>query len=317
MVLMVATAEIERAVAASSEFDIHSIVAKPLLPSRLWQVVAQTLLGGSDTHRRVAAPDPGVLAGLHLLVAEDNALNQEVIEQILLDAGAQVTLVGNGQMAIDALQAAGDRFDAVLMDVQMPVMDGYAATQVIRQSVGHADLPIIALTAYARHQDREQSRRAGMSGHLSKPLDAQELLEVLVDAVGLRGKVSPRVRASKPAPERGPPEQRLVQAREAFGGEPRAYYRLVSRFLAQQGSGLAQARRRYEAGDTEGARQLLHSLGGMAGLLQMGGLSLLAEAAESAMRAGRSDQLPDFFDQLQAALDALSASMQELDTTVV
>lgn len=218
VVLMVATAEIERAVAASSEFDIHSIVAKPLLPSRLRQAVAQALLGGSDTHRRVAAPDPGVLAGLHLLVAEDNALNQEVIEQILLAAGAQVTLVGNGQMAIDVLQAAGARFDAVLMDVQMPVMDGYAATQVIRQSLRHADLPIIALTAYARHQDQEQSRRAGMSGHLSKPLDAQELLEVLVDAVGSRGKVGPRARASKPAPELRVPGQSLAQSLAAFGG---------------------------------------------------------------------------------------------------
>lgn len=91
----------------------------------------------------------------------------------------------------------------------------------------------------------------------------------------------------------------------------------MSRFLAQQGSGLAQARGSFAVGDTEGASQRIHSLGGMAGLLQMGGLSLLAEAAESAMRAGRSEQLPDIFDQLQAALDALSAAMQEFDATVV
>ena len=183
--------------------------------------------------------------------------------------------------------------------------------------MGRVDLPIIALTAFARPQDREQSRRAGMSGHLSKPLDAQELLEVLVDAVGSRGTTGSSATASKPAPELRVPGQSLAQSLEAFGGEAGAYYRLVSRFLAQQGSGLAQARSSFAVGDTEGASQRIHSLGGMAGLLQMGGLSLLAEAAESAMRAGRSDQLPDLFDQLQAALDALSAAMQEFDATVV
>ncbi len=317
VILMVATAEIERAVAASGEFDIHSIVAKPLLPSRLRQAVAQALLDGNEGFERIAAPQQRILAGLHLLVAEDNALNQEVIEQMLLSAGARVTLVGNGQLAVEALQAPGARFDAVLMDVQMPVLDGYAATRVIRHTLGRVDLPIIALTAFARPQDREQSRRAGMSGHLSKPLDAQELLEVLVNAVGSRGTTGSSAAASKPAPELRVPGQSLAQSLEAFGGEPGAYYRLVSRFLAQQGSGLAQARSSFAVGDTEGASQRIHSLGGMAGLLQMGGLSLLAEAAESAMRGGRSDQLPDLFDQLQAALDALSASMQEFDATVV
>ena len=317
VIFMVAAAEIERAVAASGEFDIHSIVAKPLLPSRLRQAVAQALLDGNEGFERIAAPQQRVLAGLHLLVAEDKALNQEVIEQMLLSAGARVTLVGNGQLAVEALQVPGARFDAVLMDVQMPVLDGYAATRVIRHTLGRVDLPIIALTAFARPQDREQSRRAGMSGHLSKPLDAQELLEVLVDAVGSRGTTGSSATASKPAPELRVLGQSLAQSLEAFGGEAGAYYRLVSRFLAQQGSGLAQARSSFAVGDTAAASQRIHSLGGMAGLLQMGGLSLLAEAAESAMRAGRSEQLPDLFDQLQAALDDLSAAMQEFDATVV
>ena len=123
---------------------------------------------------------------LRLLVAEDNVLNQEVIEHILTQAGAQVVLAPHGQAAVAALQATGARFDAVLMDIQMPVMDGYAATHQIREVLGLLDLPIIAMTAHARPQDREKSRLAGMVGHLVKPLHVEELLVILVRTAGER-----------------------------------------------------------------------------------------------------------------------------------
>jgi CheY-like chemotaxis protein len=123
---------------------------------------------------------------LRLLVAEDNVLNQEVIEHILTQAGAQVVLAPHGQAAVAALQATGARFDAVLMDIQMPVMDGYAATHQIREVLGLLDLPIIAMTAHARPQDREKSRLAGMVGHLVKPLHVEELLAILVRTAGER-----------------------------------------------------------------------------------------------------------------------------------
>jgi CheY-like chemotaxis protein len=123
---------------------------------------------------------------LRLLVAEDNLLNQEVIEHILTQAGAQVVLAPHGQAAVAALQATGARFDAVLMDIQMPVMDGYAATHQIREVLGLLNLPIIAMTAHARPQDREKSRSAGMVGHLVKPLHVEELLAILVRTAGER-----------------------------------------------------------------------------------------------------------------------------------
>lgn len=123
---------------------------------------------------------------LRLLVAEDNALNQEVIEHILTQAGAQVVLASHGQAAVAALQVNGARFDAVLMDIQMPLMDGYAATHQIREVLGLVDLPIIAMTAHARPQDREKSRLAGMVGHLVMPFHAQDLLDILVCPAGQR-----------------------------------------------------------------------------------------------------------------------------------
>jgi CheY-like chemotaxis protein len=131
VVLMVALAEIERAVTASAEFNIDGIIAKPLTASSLLKAVTSAL--APDTAVVAVAP-PAIkkpLAGLHLLVAEDNELNREVIEQLLQNAGAQVKLVGNGQLAVDALQSSGVHFDAVLMDIQMPVMDGYTATHVL------------------------------------------------------------------------------------------------------------------------------------------------------------------------------------------
>ena len=185
VLLMVPTAEFEQAVIASAEFNINGIISKPQTPSSLLRAVAQALTPIAEV---VVTPQASKkhLAGMHLLVAEDNPLNREVIEEILLNVGAQVTLVGNGQLAVDALQTVGVHFDAVLMDVQMPVMDGYAATKVIRSTLGLLDLPILALTAHARPEDRETTRRAGMSGHLVKPLDVKELLDAVAKVVAER-----------------------------------------------------------------------------------------------------------------------------------
>ena len=140
-----------------------------------------TLMPGAPAKRPLLP-----LHQLRLLVAEDNVLNQEVIEHILTQAGAQVVVVPHGLAAVAALQVSGDHYDAVLMDIQMPVMDGYAATQQIRVVLGLVDLPIIAMTAHARPQDREKSRLAGMVGHLVKPLHVEELKAILMRTAGAR-----------------------------------------------------------------------------------------------------------------------------------
>ena len=120
------------------------------------------------------------LRGRRILLAEDNELNQLVAREILQgDAGAIVTVVDNGQEALDAL--ARESFDLVLMDVQMPVMDGFEATVRIRRDPRHARLPIVAMTAHAQPADRERSLRAGMDEHVTKPFEPDQLFRTLAD----------------------------------------------------------------------------------------------------------------------------------------
>jgi CheY-like chemotaxis protein/HPt (histidine-containing phosphotransfer) domain-containing protein len=317
VVLMVAAAEFEEAVTASAEFNIDGVIAKPLTPSSLLKAVASALR--SDTPGLVAKPEAQVLAlkGLHVLVAEDNALNREVIEQVLLNAGAQVTLVCNGQLALDALKVSGAHFDAVLMDVQMPVMDGYTATRLIRGDLGLMDLPIFALTAHARPQDRDASRSAGMSGHLVKPLEVPVMLDALAKLMALRAPPPSMATSSSPEDALHLPGLNLVQALKLFGGDRKIYGLLLNKFLVHHGTEVMLARQHLDAGRIDETLDLLHNISGLAGSLQIPELARLAASAESAMRNDEGDTLQALFDSLQLEMERVSASIQQFRAALV
>jgi signal transduction histidine kinase/DNA-binding response OmpR family regulator/HPt (histidine-containing phosphotransfer) domain-containing protein len=124
------------------------------------------------------------LGGTRVLLVEDNEINQQVAMEILAGAGVDVSIANNGQEAVAAIQA--NRYDAVLMDVQMPVMDGYTATRIVRSDPQFYDLPIIAMTAHAMTGDQEKSLAAGMNDHITKPIDPAQLLATLTKWVSGR-----------------------------------------------------------------------------------------------------------------------------------
>ncbi len=134
-------------------------------------------------NKPVSPPAEASVRGLRLLLAEDNALNAEIAQMLLSDEGAQVTVVSNGQQAVDAfLGNPAGTFDAVLMDIMMPVMDGLAATRAIRSS-DRADaqtIPILAMTANTFHEDVQQCLAAGMNVHLAKPLQIKQVIAAIV-----------------------------------------------------------------------------------------------------------------------------------------
>lgn len=127
------------------------------------------------------------LAGLRILVVEDNLINQQVAEELLVSEGALVSMAANGQIGVEAVAAAHPPFDVVLMDVQMPVMDGYAATQFIREVLGLSELPIVAMTANAMASDRADCLAAGMTEHIGKPFDINPLVKLLLALTGKNG----------------------------------------------------------------------------------------------------------------------------------
>ena len=123
------------------------------------------------------------LDGLRVLLAEDNKVNQQVAEGILKRRGVQVTLVGNGREALEALEANPESYDLMLMDLEMPELDGYETTDAIRKGKVKPDIPIVALTAQAIRGDREHCLQAGMDAYVSKPISPDELYRVLAHIV--------------------------------------------------------------------------------------------------------------------------------------
>jgi PAS domain S-box-containing protein len=307
VVLMVGAFELEQALAASDDLHLEAIVSKPATPSRLQEALTNAYAGEHSTPTTEFKPADQRLAGLRLLVAEDNALNQEVITDILTRSGAEVVMVDHGLAAVDALRAPDARFDAVLMDIQMPVMDGYTATRVIREELGLVNLPIIAVTAFARSQDREKSRAAGMVGHIVKPLNVEDLL----DLVARERRGPTRQAAPSTAHASTLPGLDVNAALESFGGDTTRYKELLRKFMAQHGHDAEDARACFNAKDTQGAKNLLHGLSGIAKLLQATELGSLASDAENAITDGNTEAMPALWDALQAATQTLSQSIDQ------
>jgi CheY-like chemotaxis protein len=316
VILMAPAFELEQAATASAELALSGLVAKPLGPEGLWLAVSRAYAGEyTEILPTLGKPDRP-LSGMRLLVAEDNALNQEVIEQVLTQAGATVVLASNGLAAVQALRQREVHFDAVLMDIQMPVMDGYSATRLIRDELGLHHLPIIAVTAHARPQDRDKSRQAGMVGHLVKPLNVKDLLALLS-----------RVRGSQEDCFLATQEPMVSVAHEAhdgqaidiagvtamLGGDEAKCLEMLSRFKDQHGEDVNVVRQLLLCGDVPGALVLLHSLSGIAAFLQIKPLSALSSDAEEALRSGATAALAGLLNAMDLAVVAMFAAIQDFE----
>ena len=172
---------------------LDGFLVKPVTASMLYDAVI-----GGDIKRSPSSAAPTTLAapvkvkrlsGIQLLVVEDNLINQRVAKGLLSQEGAKVQIADNGQVAVDVLRQNPRAFDAVLMDMQMPVLDGLQATQVIRQQLHLTDLPIIAMTANAMTADRQACLAAGMNDHIGKPIDLKHLVAMLLKLLTPRSSV--------------------------------------------------------------------------------------------------------------------------------
>jgi signal transduction histidine kinase/DNA-binding response OmpR family regulator len=171
---------------ASEQSSLNVYLVKPITTAMMHDAVATALAHHSELRTRprlTGEHQPGRLQGMRLLVVEDNLINQQVAKELLTQEGAWVELAENGMLGVAAVLQASEKipFDAVLMDIQMPVMDGFAATKAIRAELGFSQLPIIAMTANAMASDREDCLAAGMNDHVGKPFDLGHLVKLLLD----------------------------------------------------------------------------------------------------------------------------------------
>ena len=163
---------------------VTAFCEKPLFLSELRRVLAEPF-GAAPAHEP-SQPDAADLKGKKLLLVEDNALNRELAQEILKEAGFAVDTAEDGEIAVQKMrQAAPGQYDLILMDIQMPKMDGYEATRQIRAlpDAAKAGIPIFAMTANAFEEDRQNALEAGMDGHIAKPLDIPHLLHVLAEVL--------------------------------------------------------------------------------------------------------------------------------------
>ena len=233
---------------------------------------------------------PASVRGVRVLVVDDSDINLEVARRILQLGGAEVAMAGNGEEAYQRLRAEPEAFDVVLMDVQMPVLDGNTATRAIRRELGLTGLPIIALTAGALSSERQRSLAAGMDDFITKPFDPQELVRVIARHVhAAPGRAAPAahgaagsaaVAAAEPWPEIEGID--AADARERLGGDLALFQSMLRRLLDEFGDTVVPA----GAVDLGAWAARLHKLRGSAGTLGARSIHHLAGNAEAACRAG-------------------------------
>jgi len=285
----------------------------PGVGSRFWLRIRLPLpasAGASTDSQRSDAIAGRPLSGLRLLLVEDNALNQQIARELLCARGAEVSAASDGQQAVQQLEQAADRFDAVLMDVQMPGMDGYAATRYIRGRLGLTKLPILAMTANALESDREAARQAGMDGHLAKPIDSRQLVDSLLLHIGRSQKNS----STSAVKSGGTAEAPGILDREAaialLGGDDELYRSMLPMFrqrlveLDEQLQHLTSARPGQDLGP------VLHNLRGMASTM---GATALATAALQAERSAQQPTADDLGGLLAAVSHSIAATLSALD----
>jgi PAS domain S-box-containing protein len=181
VVIMVSAFGRDKLMADRQAQDASAVLIKPVTASSLFDTLHEAMahLGGEATLASAPATSAQRLAGLRLLLVEDHPLNQIVARGMLEFAGAQVSVADNGQVALDMLRAQPDGYDAVLMDVQMPVMDGFEATRAIRSEL-RLDVPVLAMTAGVMQAEQEECIRAGMNDFIAKPIDVEQMFSVIL-----------------------------------------------------------------------------------------------------------------------------------------
>ncbi|MCZ2405519.1 MAG: PAS domain S-box protein [Burkholderiales bacterium] len=306
---------------------LQSVLTKPVLSGQLLGAIAAAMNGpgahgpgnGHATGTQEGRQAMPRFEGVRLLLVEDNELNQELAMELLRRAGAQVHLAVNGLQALALLQERPQDFDAVLMDCQMPVMDGYEATRRIRAHPGLEALPIIAMSANAMAGDRERALALGMNDYIVKPLDVGLMFSTIARWVGAgRGAGSaPAAGAGSapPAPAQAGPQMPGIDldAGLATAMHDAGLYRsLLGRFLAGQRDFAAAFRASQGAADAAAPERLAHTLKSVAGSIGARAVQAAAAGLERACREqAPSAQIDAALQQVHAALapviEALSA----------
>ncbi|ABI78393.1 sensor histidine kinase/response regulator [Hyphomonas neptunium ATCC 15444] len=308
--------------------DISAFLQKPVDPRMLRDTILDLFSGQppADTLTSANAPaqaartSPRIAAaheGLRILVVDDNEINREIAAELLRDAGLETDCAENGRIACGMMIENGDNYACVLMDVQMPEMDGIAATRAIRESWPAARLPIIAMTAHAYEEEKQRCFDAGMNDHIAKPVDPTELIEKLNRWLTARGKARARPQATADTPSMLPDELPPFDLAAALGrvnGKTPLLRKLIINFGEQYAAIASEIRNLIVEDQAQDARRLAHTLKGVAGSLEIRGLQASAASVEDYLSAGNVGAALSTLAEMEEQLTPAIAAARSLKT---
>jgi signal transduction histidine kinase/DNA-binding response OmpR family regulator len=297
-----------------SDFLVKPVTSHMLSEAVKRAMLDRTRLTHSDVDSPVAeTPRNQRLSGLRILLAEDNPLNQIVATELLATQGAIVVVADNGQLAVDAVASAIVPFDLVLMDMQMPVLDGCAATRMIRGSLGNTSLHIMAMTANTSQADRDACLMAGMNDHIGKPFDIEVLVALILKAVGKEASGAAESMAQ------GTPDtlDAVGRAVQSMGGDRELYLDIVKDYLGEIESLPYELNECLERGDFLSAKRLMHTIKGISATVGATHMAETARRMELAIQHAPQDAPTDpFVEEARAAAALARIHMQSVYTAM-
>ncbi|MHB8158595.1 MAG: response regulator, partial [Desulfocucumaceae bacterium] len=306
----------------AKKWGLDAFLTKPVFPSVLFDTIMEVFSRDVKKEARQPAIEArkrqklSKVRGSRILLVEDNLINRQVALEILKGAGMVVETASNGLEAVLMVKRATAPYDAVLMDIQMPEMDGYEATRQIR-SAGHAALPIIAMTANAMKGDREVSLESGMNDHLAKPIEVDKLFSALY--LWIRPRVVRPSRYSQEKKSAGEEMPRrlsglnIESALKRLGGNARLLRELLLNFQTESRSAVTEIGGYLEKGDFIQAQRLAHNLKGVAG--NIGAMKLFKSANDLVVgiRQGEREKLSELLNALAVSLEIVCKSVAKIE----
>jgi len=289
----------------AEELWIDGFLSKPVSESALFDTVVNYCSVGASGEVMPTGIDSlrqSGLEGVHILLVEDNEINQQIVVELLQSVGVIIDVANNGREAVDKVLAVPHRYDAILMDLQMPEMGGFEATRIIRADVRFADIPILAMTAHAMDEERERCLAVGMNDHITKPVDPELLFQVLGHWLK---------RDRQPVKHNAVFSQSALQipgidsdaGLRRVAGNQKLYVSLLRQFCQSQGDAVERIGVALAEQDFTGAGRIMHTIKGVSG--NIGAVAAQEQAArlETLVRDNES-------------LAVLQRALQEFDVII-
>lgn len=323
-VIMITAFDRGEAEQAAAELDIRGYLSKPFTPRALLKSISKALKlkdEGSetqDTPQHAFENISAKLRGAHLLLVEDNEINQELAVELLSAQGITTVLAENGKEAISTLEQEVDKFDGILMDCQMPVMDGYTATKKIRENPLYDDIPIIAMTANVMSGDREKALSVGMNDLIAKPINVKNMFTVMAKWIT---PTAPQITESNSLSQDSSTESgdlptfhsiNTKLGLDSTSGNIKLYKKLLTLFIKNNVNFVKEFHAYQAKNNLESMQLMAHTLKGVSGTL---GAITLSEAAEKLENACVNNASSENIDNLfQQTLFELEKVLQELSS---